>query len=121
MRSTTALALLFATFLVSYVSSQEYWIYETYEPAPLRDLDEAPTAADDPADHGAVSHTERVVSTTVTRTRVCGVVDPETGELSKRPLEECRQNNAEEIPPPEGGDEQPVVPPAEEGELEPPK
>ena len=116
MRLKTALALVVATFLVSYVASQEYWIYET---APLRHLDDAPNPADDPAAHGATSHTT-TTTTTTTRQRVCVVKDPDTGELSYRPVEECRQNNAEEVPPPEGGDEQPVPPP-EEGEPEPPK
>ena len=100
----SAITFVLATLFVSYVSSQEYWIYE--QVVPLRHLQDEHEHDDD------VTHRTTTTTTTTTQ-RVCVVKDPETGELSTRPIEDCRQNNAEEIPPPAEGEEPkpPVSPP----------
>ena len=105
-RFIPAVALLCTVCLVSSVLGQEYWLYDT---APLRNLDEETNLG--PDEH-IVSSSERIVNQTVTRERVCVLRNPETGELVYRPVEDCYQNGAEEVSPPDAPEgETPPLPP----------
>ena len=96
---------------------QEYWLYET---APLRNLqDEAAAPNVDLSDHDHDPSEGRIVNQTTVRQRVCVLRNPETGELVYRPVEDCYQNGAEEVTPPEAPDGvTPPLPPAPQNQTE---